>query len=141
MRGPVQHVKTVADFLPNAESLRATYDENFRNPREVKEERFCWDYWHVPDQYTQLRTPAQDYFKQEDYEELEASLLEYGKEKLGCLGITPIWLSYYVGTYAVPPKRPLPQQRDWRMTAAACMQTAAGRSCTATTCMGRGRSC
>lgn len=24
--------------------------------------RFVWDYWHVPDQYTLLRTPAADFF-------------------------------------------------------------------------------
>ena len=40
---------------------------------------------------------VQEYFEEEHYNALEASLLEYGKEKLGCVGITPVWLSYYVG--------------------------------------------
>jgi hypothetical protein len=162
--GQVEHVRTVADFAPNAERLRATYDENFRNPQDLKAERFCWDYWHVPDQYTQLRTPADQYFAPEDYEELEAALLEYGKEALGCVGITPIWLSYYVGIRATTRScdgcitechapvcladalrlavglqscaaRPAEQR------GVACLQTAVGRSCTATMCMGHGRLC
>lgn len=93
---PAQHLLTVEDFLANAGDLRETFDENFREQRKVTDARFCWDYWHVPGQYTQIRTPAQDYFNETDYAALEASLLDFGKEKLGCVGITPIWLSYYV---------------------------------------------
>ena len=55
-----------------------------------------WDYWHVPDQYTLLRTPADQYFPEEDYQRLEDALLDYGEQQLGCRGISPIWLSYYV---------------------------------------------
>jgi hypothetical protein len=102
LEAPSTHqVFTVPKFLPEAlaRSLRDTYDDNFANPRELSPERFCWDFWHVPDQYTQLRTPAQEYFEADDYEKLESALLEYGKDQLGCIGLTPIWLSYYVGTY------------------------------------------
>jgi hypothetical protein len=57
----VKHVFTVQNFLsePLASSLRGTYDEKFANPCELSGARFCWDYWHVPGQYTQMRTPAQ----------------------------------------------------------------------------------
>ena len=55
-----------------------------------------WDYWHVPDQYTLLRTPADQFFPEEQYQQLEDALLDYGEEQLGCRGISPIWLSYYV---------------------------------------------
>jgi hypothetical protein len=96
---PSRHVLVVPDFLPNSSELRETFDENFRDNYQVKDTRFCWDYWHVPGQYTQLRTPAQAYFNEMDYKTLEASLLDYGKEKLGCLGITPIWLSYYISAH------------------------------------------
>lgn len=99
---PAQHLVTVKDFLPNAGSLRETFDENFREQRKVTDARFCWDYWHVPGQYTQIRTPAQDYFNETDYKALEAGLLDFGKEKLGCVGITPIWLSYYVSVFSWP---------------------------------------
>ncbi len=55
-----------------------------------------WDYWHVPDQYTLLRTPADQFFPEEAYQQLEDALLEYGEEHLGCRGMSPVWLSYYV---------------------------------------------
>ena len=58
--------------------------------------RFVWDYWHVPEQYTLLRTPADQFFPEEDYQRLEDALLDYGEQQLGCRGISPIWLSYYV---------------------------------------------
>lgn len=68
----------------------------FTNPHDVTAERFVWDYWHVPDQYTLLRTPADQFFPEEAYQQLEDALLEYGEEHLGCRGMSPVWLSYYV---------------------------------------------
>jgi hypothetical protein len=72
----------------------------------------------VPGQYTLLRTPAQDFFDAKLFRraalarcafhpcrvaltrpacsKLEDALLQYGREALGCGGISPIWLSYYV---------------------------------------------
>ena len=29
---------------------------------EIAQERFVWDYWHVPEQYTLVRTAAAPYF-------------------------------------------------------------------------------
>ena len=57
----VKHVHTVPNFLDRriAQRLRGNYDEKFANPSKVSSDRFCWDYWHVPGQYTQMRTPAQ----------------------------------------------------------------------------------
>ena len=68
----------------------------FANPLHTTGERFVWDYWHVPDQYTLLRTPADQFFPEEQYQQLEDALLDYGEEHLGCRGISPVWLSYYV---------------------------------------------
>lgn len=59
-------------------------------------ERFCWDYWHVPNQYTLLRTPANDFFPEDVFEQLESQLLRFGQERLGCGNISPVWLSAYV---------------------------------------------
>jgi hypothetical protein len=59
-------------------------------------DRFVWDYWHVPNQYTLIRTPAEDFFPKELFEGLEDALLSYGENKLGCRSISPVWLSYYV---------------------------------------------
>ena len=68
----------------------------FSKPLDLTAERFVWDYWHVPDQYTLLRTPADQFFPEEAYQQLEDALLEYGEEQLGCRGMSPVWLSYYV---------------------------------------------
>ena len=45
-------------FLPpeDAAALRGVFDQRFADPRAIRPERFLWDYWHVPDQYTLVRT-------------------------------------------------------------------------------------
>ncbi|GAX82162.1 hypothetical protein CEUSTIGMA_g9590.t1 [Chlamydomonas eustigma] len=91
-----QHVITVEKFLPEAQILRDVFDKRFDNPRDISPERFMWDYWHVPDQYTLIRTQAQVYFSSALYDRLEDALISYGESVLGCRGITPIWMSYYV---------------------------------------------
>ena len=68
----------------------------FSNPLHTTGQRFVWDYWHVPNQYTLLRTPADQFFPEDHYQQLEDGLLDYGEQQLGCRGISPIWLSYYV---------------------------------------------
>lgn len=94
-----EHVRVVANFLPagQAAALRAAFDAKFEDPYATSPERFVWDFWHVPGQYSQMRTPALDFFCEADYSTLEAALLEHGKAELGCVGVTQIWLSYYVG--------------------------------------------
>ncbi|CAL5227248.1 g10177 [Coccomyxa viridis] len=84
------------DFLQTADHLRGHFTSRFANPLDLNAERFVWDYWHVPDQYTLLRTPADQFFPEEAYQQLEDALLEYGEEHLGCRGMSPVWLSYYV---------------------------------------------
>ena len=91
------HWRVVDGFVSDfANDLRAVYDGRTRDPLRVDPERFVWDYWHVPNQYTLLRTPAEDYFGAERYGELEKALLEYGRRELGCSAITPVWMSCYV---------------------------------------------
>jgi hypothetical protein len=43
-----------------------------------------------------MRTPADAFFPPDLYMELESKILDFGQERLGCRGISPIWLSYYV---------------------------------------------
>jgi len=94
---PVPEFLHITDnFYPGAEKLRGVFDRNFQDPRVTKGERFVWDYWHVPGQYTLVRTPAEQYFSPAEWAQLEEALLQYGQEKLGCRSITPVWLSYYV---------------------------------------------
>ena len=94
-----KHVTVVDNFLPAdlASVLRGVYDARHDDPRRVHAHRFVWDYWHVPQQYTLLRTPAADYFEDDDqYARLEDALRSYARTELGCGGLTPVWLSCYV---------------------------------------------
>jgi hypothetical protein len=76
--------------------MRDVFDDRFAEPRSTRADRFVWDWWHVPDQYTALRTPAWTYFPRRLYERFHRSLVAWGREKLGCHDISPPWLSLYV---------------------------------------------
>jgi hypothetical protein len=93
-----EHWRAIDGFLSSerANELRGVFDARMEDPLRVDPERFVWDYWHVPNQYTLLRTPAEDYFGETLYRELEDALLAYGKNELGCSSITPVWMSCYV---------------------------------------------
>jgi hypothetical protein len=90
--------RTVDDFAPaaEAEGLRGVFDERFRDPRSARGDRFVWDWWHVPGQYTALRTPAWEYFPKALYEKIHRRIVAWGREALGCHDISPPWLSCYV---------------------------------------------
>ena len=86
------------DFLPGAlaRAVRGRYDDVFEDATRARGERFCWDLWHVPKQYTLLRTPAEDFFGEELHGALEEMLMTYARERLGCASMTPMWMSCYV---------------------------------------------
>ena len=83
-------------FAPEARALRATFDDRFAEPRSTRADRFVWDWWHVPGQYTALRTPAWTYFPRRVYEQFHRRLVAWGRETLGCHDISPPWLSLYI---------------------------------------------
>jgi hypothetical protein len=83
-------------FAPEARALRSTFDERFEEPRSTRADRFVWDWWHVPGQYTALRTPAWTYFPKRLYESFHRRLVAWGRETLGCHDISPPWLSLYI---------------------------------------------
>lgn len=89
-------VIVVDRFAPEAAALRATFDDRFADPRSTRADRFVWDYWHVPGQYTALRTPAWTYFPRRTYEAFHRRLVAWGRATLGCHDISPPWLSCYV---------------------------------------------
>lgn len=84
------------DLAAHATPLRAHFDKRFAEPRKARGDRFVWDYWHVPGQYTALRTPAWEYFPKATYERWHRDLVAWGREHLGCHDISPPWLSVYV---------------------------------------------
>ncbi len=88
--------RIVDDFAPEAEALRAHFDARFANPRAATGDRFVWDWWHVPGQYTALRTPAWQFFPKGLYEKLHRRIVAYGRAQLGCHDISPPWLSCYI---------------------------------------------
>ena len=83
-------------FAPEVRALRAVFDARFAEPRTARADRFVWDYWHVPDQYTALRTPAWTYFPRSLYAAFHNRLVAWGRAHLGCHDISPPWLSLYV---------------------------------------------
>jgi len=89
-------VVIVDNFAAEAAPLRRTFDERFADPRSTRGDRFLWDWWHVPGQYTALRTPAWTYFPRKAYDAFHNRLVAWGRETLGCHDISPPWLSNYI---------------------------------------------
>lgn len=84
------------NFFSGARALRTTFEQRFADPRATRSDRFVWDYWHVPDQYTLVRTPADHFFPDREFASFLTRLGAWAQETLGCSAITPPWLSYYV---------------------------------------------
>lgn len=91
-----RHSLVLDNFFKGADQMRAAFVQRFQNPRQARAERFVWDYWHIPNQYTLLRTPAYHFFRPALYRQWHQSLVEWGREHLGCHDISPPWLSCYV---------------------------------------------
>jgi hypothetical protein len=93
---PVRRLCVVPDFFAQAEEMRAVFDERMGRKRSIGKESFVWDYWHIPGQYTYLRTFGDRYFPEPLTTAFLSRLRAWGRDVLGCGSITPPWLSYYV---------------------------------------------
>lgn len=82
-------------FSPAAKEMRSQFEAKMGNPKHTHAGRFVWDFWHVPNQYTLLRTPADQFFSPRLYQNFLHHLAKWGRENLGCSAITPPWLSCY----------------------------------------------
>lgn len=91
-----KHILIQKNFSQVATPLRKAFDVNFENPRSTHQDRFVWDYWHVPNQYTALRTPAWTYFQEDLYMQLHEEIVLWGRRNLGCWDISPPWMTCYV---------------------------------------------
>jgi hypothetical protein len=87
---------TTDKFFSDAGAMRAHFEDRFKDPRGADAGRFVWDYWHVPGQYTALRTPAYHFFPKKLYETFHNHLVWWGRRNLGCHDVSPPWLSCYV---------------------------------------------
>lgn len=91
-----QYLWVQDNFYSQARALRAEFERRFANPKETRSDRFVWDFWNVPGQYTLLRTPAEHFFPRSSYSNFLHHLGAWARSTLGCTAITPPWLSYYV---------------------------------------------
>lgn len=59
LESTAEHVLVMDSFLEDdtASRLRGVFNDRFSKPREGSSERFVWDWWHVPDQYTLVSEP------------------------------------------------------------------------------------
>jgi len=86
----------VPEFFSEAKALRSAFDERFRDARSTEPDRFVWDYWHMPGQYTYLRTYGDRYFPEQLTAAFLDRLRQWGRDTLGCGAVSPPWFSYYV---------------------------------------------
>lgn len=86
----------VDGFAPEAKPLREHFEARFSDARRATGDRFVWDLWNVPGQYTALRTPAWEYFPKKLYDSFHQRLVWWGRRTLGCHDVSPPWLSCYV---------------------------------------------
>lgn len=100
--------RAVDNFYPKANELRRIFDRRFANPLDSQAQRFVWDFWHVPNEYTHLRTPAYHYFPKKIYEPFHRYLVQWGRENLGCHDISPPWLSNYIAGCKQEPHQDVP---------------------------------
>lgn len=84
------------DFFDRAEELREQFERRVGPSKEGSLDRFVWDYWHVPEQYTYLRTPSPNVVPPSLLESFLDRLASWGDANLGCDRVTLPWLSYYV---------------------------------------------
>ena len=89
-------LRVIPDFFSSATAMRDAYEARFAFPRNQDRQRFIWDYWHVPGQYTYIRTYAKWLFLSDLLTAFLRRLRSWGEENLGCNTVTEPWLSYYV---------------------------------------------
>jgi hypothetical protein len=91
-----QRLIVVPDFFDEAAELRAGFDERFGALAGGNRNRFVWDYWHVPGQYTYLRTFPEAALPVQPYRRLLQRLRNWGGDHLGCPRVMNPWLSFFV---------------------------------------------
>ena len=94
--GKPKHILRIPEFSKVATGLREEFDSSYADVRATDARRFVWEPWYVVDQYSVLRTPASLLFGEKAYARLLEELLRFGKENLGCHGLSPPWVSLYL---------------------------------------------
>ena len=81
------------DLLLSAKHLRTDFVQHFES---LSSANFCWQYWHVPERYNHLRTPADHFFAQASWNNWLNVTGALARDYFGCAELSPPWLSYYV---------------------------------------------
>jgi hypothetical protein len=89
-------VTTEAPFFTRADDLRSEFTNRVAPDRVALPERFIWDYWHIPQQYTYFRTIALNAISPALLGQFTEALRAWGRANLGTDRITLPWLSYYI---------------------------------------------
>jgi hypothetical protein len=88
----------IDSFFHEASALRRVLDKRLGDRTSPFDKgRFAWEYWHVDAQFSQLRTPARDFFPDALMAAFEARLLGWASANLGvCRLGGPPWLSVII---------------------------------------------
>lgn len=90
----------IKNFSQNATLYRNEFENRYKNDRSTHSSRFIWDYWHIENKYSHLRTPAEFLFSPKTYSLLLKELSGFGRKELGCHGLSKPWVSLYLdGSY------------------------------------------
>lgn len=92
-----KHYVITENFFEQAEEMRRQFEEHFSTPyvREGLSHQI-WDYWHVPEMYTYLRTFPNRIMTKEVLGPFMKELKSWAKETLGLTTVTYPYLSIYV---------------------------------------------
>jgi len=85
----------IPDFFAEADAMRAAIDAHLGNPASHTIEHQIWNYWHVPDMYTYLRTLPRKVIPTELMGRFWSHLASWTKSQLNCMP-TDAHLSLYV---------------------------------------------
>lgn len=93
---PCAPYHVVSDFFADAQVLRTGYESHFADPYQHGDQRQVWDYWHVPDSYTYLRTSPEKVLPRAALDAFYAGITSFARRSLGMDVVTWPHLSLYV---------------------------------------------
>ena len=89
----------VPNFFAQANELRACFDRHFADPdHHGGPSHQIWDYWHIPQLYTYLRTEPRRIFPGALMDRFQSSLKDWAWETLGMCEVSSPYLSLYVNS-------------------------------------------
>jgi hypothetical protein len=93
-----KHLVVADDLESGVGELREEFDRRLGSVRvePVPKDRFAWDYWYDPPQFSYLRTIAEEFLPRPLFDGFRTSLKTWAFETLGMTTVNGMWLSYYI---------------------------------------------